>query len=133
MPWVTDAAFELGLVGFALAQLYYGLVVKSLTRVIRWKTALWLLPCLGALVFLAVAGFHAWGAYHLTPQLTIFEGEMLRAGELMLFDQLDQLQQAHGQIINQLGQIRLISFVGILSGSLATFMTGAAYLWTTSR
>lgn len=133
MTHLPQLAFEAGLLGFAVALIYYGVSIRLLGRVIQKSDAFWLLPFIGALFFAAAVALHAWGSFVLDPQLLQIENgfrEVLTKGEL---DRLGPLQISLDRLISIKGWTRDFSLTGMLVGSVLTLLAGGSHWIQTSK
>ena len=130
---LADLAFEMGLIGLAAALFHYGLAVRSLNRLIRSKSPIWAGAWAGALVFVAVAALHAWGRFALFPRLAGLETKITEATAGLRLSELDLLQARFDEILSLMGNLRALSFAGVLLGSLLALAAGASFLRATSK
>ena len=130
---LPDLAFEAGLLGFALGLFHYGLAVKALNKIIRSKSPLWRMPLAGALVFVGVAALHAWGRFGLSPRIAELESRIQEAAAGLRMAEMEVLQARLEEVLGLLGNIRDLSFAGILLGSLTALAAGLSFLRATSK
>ena len=129
----ADLAFEVGLLGFALGLFHYGLAVRSLNAVIRSKNPLWRGPMAGSMVYVGAAALHAWGRFGLGPRVASLEAQIQAAASGLKLDEVALLQARLEEVLSLLGNIRDLSFAGILVGALAALAAGAGFLKATAK
>lgn len=126
-------AFEMGLLGFAIALIYYGMAIRLLGRVTQKNSAVWALPFFGTLFFAGAVALHFWGTFVLDPQLLQIEIDfraVLTQGNL---DELGALQRSLDSLISLKGWTRDISLSGMFLGGVFAMIAGGSHWVETSK
>ncbi|HDT15749.1 MAG TPA: hypothetical protein ENN55_06020 [Firmicutes bacterium] len=120
--------FELGVLFLALASVYAGIVLYRMSRIIKEKKPIWIMPLIAALMLIISLISHAYAAFVLIPSL----GEnikMLGSSDLVMDPAgFEMVNTVIAGIKMQLLQLKAFSFLCFLAASVLFAFSTAVYM-----